>query len=299
MTSHVWNRATIVGCGLIGASFALALKERGICRLVAGWDSEPRVLDEALKLGVIDEVDPCFRSASATPSASDLIYLAMPVRDVISFLKDMGSHVKPDAVVTDTGSTKVEICRIAKTHLPKDRHFIGGHPIAGSHLSGLSHARADLFAGAPYILIGENADESTGFLKVKQTVAGLGSQVYRMRASQHDRVMSLLSHLPQVTSIALRGTVRKRLGSDFFMKVAGTGYEDMTRLAESSWSIWEDILRTNAGPIADALEGLSERLCRLGKELRRLETDRTFELPETRRLFKPFKEPQDRRGSVL
>ncbi len=285
MTAYVWNRATIVGCGLIGASFALALKQDGVCRSIGGWDCEPRVLDEALKLGIIDEVDSCFSFASSTPSESDLIYLAMPVGGIISFLKNLGSQVKPDAVVTDAGSTKVEVCRTAQTHLPKDRHFIGGHPIAGSHLSGPAHARLDLFAGAPYILIGENSDESTALLKVRQTVTALGSQVYRMRAAEHDRVMSLLSHLPQLTSVALSGTVRKRLGSQFFLKLAGTGYEDMTRLAESSWSMWEDILRTNAAPIADALEGLGERLCVVSKELRQLEADPTSKLSETRRLF--------------
>src|SRR5207245_8509666 len=157
-------------------------------------------------------------------------------------------------------STKVEVSRTALTLLPEDRRSIGGHPITGSHLSGLLHAREDLFADAPYILIGDTSNESPAFLKVKQTVAGLGSQVYRMRASEHDRVMSLLSHLPQLTSVALNGTVRKQLGSEFLLKLAGAGYHDMTRLAESSWSMWEDILRTNASPIADALEGLSEKL---------------------------------------
>jgi prephenate dehydrogenase len=286
MTAYVWNRATIVGCGLIGASFARALKKNGICRMLAGWDCEPRVLDEALKLGIIDEVDTCFSSTSSSPSASDLIYLAMPVGSIISFLKDLGSQVKPDVVITDAGSTKVEICKAAQTYLEKDRHFMGGHPIAGSHLSGLSHASPDLFAGAPYILIGENSDESAAFLKVKQTLTALGSQAYRMRAVEHDRVMSLLSHLPQLTSVALSSTVRKRLGSAFFLKLAGTGYHDMTRLAESSWSMWEDILRTNAAPIADALEGLGERLCVVSKELRQLEADPTSKLSETQRLFK-------------
>ena len=220
MPAYLWNRTTIVGCGLIGASFALAIKKKGICGLVAGWDREPQVLEEALRLGIIDDVDGGFASSSLSPSASDLIYLAMPVGGILSFLKDQGSRAKAGAVITDAGSTKAEICAVANDYLPGDRHFIGGHPIAGSHLSGPAHARADLFAGAPYILIGENSRESAALLRVGQTVSVLGSHVYRMRASEHDRVMSLLSHLPQLTSVVLSETVRKRLGSDFFLELS-------------------------------------------------------------------------------
>src|SRR5688572_16007896 len=112
MEPFLWNRATIVGCGLIGASFALALKQKGICRVVAGWDSDPLVLDEALRLGIIDEADPCLSLScdSLSASATDLIYLAMPVGGIIKFLKDLGSRVQPGAVITDSGSTKAEIC---------------------------------------------------------------------------------------------------------------------------------------------------------------------------------------------
>jgi len=286
MEFFLWNRVTIVGCGLIGASFALALRKRRICRLVAGWDSEPTVLDEALKLKIIDEVDTCFSPASSSRSASELIYLATPVRGVIKFLKDFESKINSGTVVTDAGSTKVDVCRAANTYLSKDRQFIGGHPIAGSHLSGPAHARPDLFAGAPYILIGEDSTESAvAFLKVKQTVATFGSQVYLMQAHEHDRVMALLSHLPQLTSVALSAAVRKQPGSDFFLKLAGTGYQDMTRLAESSWSMWEDILHTNAAAIASALEALGKNLCTVSNELRQLETNPALTLPETRRLF--------------
>jgi len=286
MTSYLWDRVTVVGCGLIGASFAIALKQNNLCRTIAGWDSEPRVLSEALKSGVIDEVDNCFAFGSNSQSNSDLIYLATPVRSIISFLKHDGSRTKPGAVITDAGSTKVEICATAEIHVRPDRHFIGGHPIAGSHESGLAHARVDLFAGTPYVLIQRATSNDDALTRVEQTIEALGSRVFRMKASQHDQVMASLSHLPQLVSVALHDTAGRQLGSDFLFKLAGNGYRDMTRLAESSWPIWEDILRTNSVPIADALDSLAERMSLLSKELRKVETNPSTELSRTRRLFK-------------
>src|SRR5688572_9128722 len=149
-----WNRVTIIGCGLIGASFALALRRAGACAQIAGWDSSASELDEAVRTGVIDDVDQAFANPGLVDaknpgegvSRSDLIYLAMPVGEIIDFLRTRGSQIRPDAVITDAGSTKVEICRAARLYLPEAHQFIGGHPVAGSHLHGLAHARSDLFA---------------------------------------------------------------------------------------------------------------------------------------------------------
>src|SRR5829696_4182034 len=130
----MWNRITIVGCGLIGSSFALALKPKGGAVRIAGWDSSAAVLDEALRRGIIDEIDQSFRNGGR--SSSDLIYLAMPVTEIIRFVQESGDRLKPGAVLTDAGSTKIEICRAARTHLTKEVCFIGGHPMAGSQQSG-------------------------------------------------------------------------------------------------------------------------------------------------------------------
>src|SRR6267143_1818738 len=164
----LWNRVTIIGCGLIGAFFALALRRAGACAQIAGWDSSGSELDEAVRTGVIDEVDQAF--ASEGVSSSDFIYLAMPVGDIIEFLRERGRQVKPGAVITDAGSTKVEVCRAARLHLPKAQQFIGGHPVAGSHLQGLAHARSDLFAGAPYVLITDgDSDQVHAHPELKET----------------------------------------------------------------------------------------------------------------------------------
>jgi len=199
VTLPLWNRVTVVGCGLIGASFALGLKKNAVCNLVAGWDCDPRVLDEALSLGIIDEKDSSF-SSQVSPSRSELFFLAMPVNGIISFFKDCGSQIPPGGVVTDAGSTKTNVCDVAQTYFPpgnSDRYFIAGHPVAGSHLSGLSHARADLFEGAPYVLIADDNEDSAPLRRVKETINRLGARIHLMSAREHDRVMALLSHLPQ------------------------------------------------------------------------------------------------------
>src|SRR5918993_286614 len=112
-----WDRVTVVGCGLVGASFALALKGAGACASVAGWDADPAVLNEALRLGAIDEVDEAFKEGGV--SRSDLVYLATPVGQIVEFLRAGAPHVRPGAVVTDAGSTKVEVCRAARAHAQK------------------------------------------------------------------------------------------------------------------------------------------------------------------------------------
>src|SRR5215210_7982651 len=125
MSTHKWKRVTIVGCGLMGASFALALKRSGMETRIAGWDCSETVLKTALERGVIDEVDRSF--SNETISAADLIYLAMPVSGIVQFLRTYGSHAKEGALITDTGSTKAEVCRAACGYLPKGRNSVGGH----------------------------------------------------------------------------------------------------------------------------------------------------------------------------
>ena len=132
MTTKIkWRQVTVAGCGLIGSSFALALKRAQLAERVLGWDTSASVLDQAAVLGVIDDVDDAFSVGDV--STSDLIYLATPVLEIIRFMRERITLTKPGAIITDAGSTKRLVCRAAEKHLPPDRHFIGGHPIAGGH----------------------------------------------------------------------------------------------------------------------------------------------------------------------
>ena len=282
LTENGWGRVTVVGCGLIGASFALALRRAGACARVAGWDASPSALDEALTRGIIDEVD--YAVADGGVSESDLVYLATPVGAIIEFLRERGPQIKPGAVVTDAGSTKREVCRAARESLPRDRHFVGGHPVAGSHLRGPAHARADLFEGAPYVLTvdesGRDRDEVDGDesecneserrarAAFAETLRRIGARVTLMTAREHDRAMALVSHLPQLVSSTLAATVAAQPDGAALGRVAGAGFGDMTRLAASEWSVWRDILETNPSEVAAALDAFLSKLAMVRDELR-------------------------------
>lgn len=283
-----WNRVTIIGCGLIGASFALALRRAGACARIAGWDNSASVLDKAVLTGVIDEVDQAFaiKGASEGVSSSDLIYLAMPVGEIIKFLRERGRQIKPGAVISDAGSTKVEICRAARLHLISAQQFVGGHPVAGSHLQGLAHARSDLFAGAPYVLIADrNQNEGRAYAALKETLDLLGARVTSMTAVEHDRVMARVSHLPQIVSSALAAVTKDQPDVDALINLSGAGYRDMTRLAFSSWSMWGDILTTNSTETVAALDALVGKLTAVRDELHDCSERVGGELTITRKLF--------------
>jgi prephenate dehydrogenase len=289
MSEPLWERVTIVGCGLVGASFALALKHARLCERVAGWDSSASVLGEAIRRGVIDEVDRAFVEGGV--SSSDLIYLAMPVREIIRFLRERASQAKPGAIITDAGSTKREVCRAALGFVPPDRQFVGGHPVAGHHLGGLAHARADLFEGASYVLIKEESEAARPALDVlTEAIERVGARARLLTASEHDRAMAIVSHAPQLLASALASVVSEQGDAAALRSLAGAGYRDMTRLASSPWPIWRDILATNPLEVADALDALVAKLSAAGAELREYaKRGGASELNITRGLFEGSK----------
>jgi prephenate dehydrogenase len=259
-----WNRVTIVGCGLIGASFALALRESGTCRLIAGWDIAEDVLQEVLRRGMIDEVDSSF--AAGEVSESELIYLAMPVGGILEFLRGHGQQIKPGALVTDAGSTKIEICRVAREHLPDGVVFVGGHPIAGREHSGLGYSDAELFRDAPYVLVSDSG-ETGHFRALRETLSAIGARVTLMTPEAHDRALARVSHLPQLVSSTLAATLQSEPDAPSLLDLSGSGWRDMTRLAESSWSMWRDILESNPGQIAAAVDVFAQKLDIVREEL--------------------------------
>lgn len=245
-----FKRVTIVGVGLIGGSFALALRRAGIAERITGCDTREG-LDKALALGVIDAAEESF--ALGRVCDGDLIYLAAPVGGILNFLRTRGNLLKPGAIVTDAGSTKREICRTARETLPKTVAFIGGHPMAGSEKAGAESASADLFRGAPYALItGDNVD-SNALSAVRDLICKLEAVPIELTAEQHDRIIARVSHTPQMLATAL-AVAAERSDNIESLKSAGSGFVEMTRLAESRWSVWEDICRTNADEIAAALD---------------------------------------------
>ena len=302
MNGGAWERVTVVGCGLVGASFALAARRAGVCRRLAGWDVSPAALAEAVRRGVVDEADEAF--ARGGVSESDLIYLATPVGGIIDFLRSRARRVKAGAVVTDAGSTKREVCRAAREREQQDWFFVGGHPVAGSHRPGLPDARAELFAGAPYVLAGvEDGSDPRALAALAETLGRMGARVRVMSADEHDRALALVSHLPQLVSGALAATVAGRPDAPELCGLAGAGFRDVTRLAASPWGVWRDILSTNPAYVADALDAFAEKLSAVRDELRARAETGAGDLSAARALFDqtaPFEQaPTARRDAGL
>lgn len=245
-----FKQLTVVGVGLIGGSFALAARRAGIAERITGCDA-PEVLDRAIALGVIDGPDESFELGR--PSDADFVYLAAPVGSIIGFMRSRARLLKPGTVVTDAGSTKREIFRAARESLPRSVHFVGGHPMAGSEMSGVEFASADLFSGAPYAIVAdENVDPNvTGV--VREVVDKLEAVPFEMTPDHHDRIVARISHAPQMLSTALALAAARSKNADA-VAAAGSGFGDMTRLARSSWSVWKDVCKTNGDEIAAALD---------------------------------------------
>ncbi|HEY3136853.1 MAG TPA: prephenate dehydrogenase/arogenate dehydrogenase family protein [Blastocatellia bacterium] len=250
-----FDHIAIVGVGLIGGSFALAARRAGLAERITGLDSKA-VIDKARARGVIDDGGETFEEARV--ARADLVYLAAPVGAILSFLRSNGPSLKPGAIVTDAGSTKRDICRAAREALPPEIVFVGGHPMAGSERTGVEFADANLFSGAPYALIADRNEPEDGLHMMTEVVESVGAHPVVLTAEQHDRIAARISHVPQLLSTALALAVSQAPQPET-LRMVGSGFAELARLAESRWSVWEDICRTNADEISSALdEAISE-----------------------------------------
>ena len=248
---------TVAGVGLIGGSFALALRRIGYRGRILGVSS-PKTLELASQLGVIDEG----RDLDSALPQSDLVYMAQPVERIIEQLGPVRERVPRHALVTDAGSTKAAIMRQARTLFADGPHFIGGHPMAGKEGRGVQLADASLFVGAPYALVptGAALPESPIVEEFCRWLDAMGCRGRVMRASDHDRAVAWTSHLPQLASTALAATIGAGIEDGRDLEISGDGLRDMTRLAASPYAVWSGILRTNHGPIDEALAALVREL---------------------------------------
>jgi prephenate dehydrogenase len=261
----------IVGVGLIGASFGLALRKSGFTGEIIGVSSESAIAG-GLKHGAIS------RAASLEQAAqsADLIYLAQPVDRILQTIPQLANAIRPQTLVTDAGSTKQAIVSCALAHLPANA-FLGGHPIAGKEQRGPDAADADLFRNRPYVLTPTN--DSARTLQEEQfrsALISIGCVVMEMSPETHDHTVAFTSHLPQLLSTALAATL-KRDGDASLTQVFGTGLLDMTRLALSSPELWNSILSTNKTQVAQAVDSLVKVLLELKANLGEREMANTFD----------------------
>lgn len=258
----------VVGVGLIGGSFALALRAAGFTGTVLGVSSE-RSTRAALERGAIDAAAPLEEAAAR----ADLIYLSQPIGGIIDSLGRLRGLVRPQTLVTDAGSTKAAIVRAAR-----GMNFLGGHPMAGKEARGVEEAEAALFRGRTYVLTPETAEglETPAAAGFVEWLKRIGAEPLPMSAAEHDLTVAATSHVPQLASTALASMVAERVPGER-IRVAGSGLADMTRLALSSYSIWRDILATNTEAIDQALLAYIEKLQHIRENLRTRESQREFE----------------------
>lgn len=250
------NTVAIAGVGLIGGSFALALRQAGFSGTIAGVSS-PRTIAEALEHRIID------REMTLPEAAreADLLLLAQPIQRIISLIEELAPHLGPHTLVTDAGSTKRLICQAAARHLPAAQ-FLGGHPMAGKESRGASSADAGLFRGRTWVLTRSSDHPFPSWLRK------IGANVLILDPEEHDRTVAFTSHLPQLVSTALGCTVGAGLERPEQLKAGGPGLIDMTRLALSPYDMWNDILTTNATDVDTALEAMISRLQSMRGRLR-------------------------------
>ncbi len=252
-------KITIIGCGLIGGSIALALKQRRPDCSVACLDL-PESIPAIREAGVSDQIGTLEDLGSHVPESS-VVIVATPVQSVLETIALLGPFVRENTIVTDVGSTKKRIMTEAPRLLPPGVHFIGGHPMAGSEHSGVQAADPLLFSDRVYVLCPYPDTPPNALLSLLDFVEGILAVPITIDPEEHDRVMAMVSHLPQLIAVAL---MHSALAGDaehaMLDKIAGRGFLDMTRLAASDYGIWKGILETNQEAIGQAVGRFSESL---------------------------------------
>ena len=251
----LFPRIAILGVGLIGASTALAVKARGMCRAVLGYGRNEANLRRAVELGIIDDyrMDP-----REICSDADLVILATPVGTFGELVRTIAASLKRGAVMTDVGSVKGKLVSEIESLLPDAVFYVGSHPIAGSDRAGIDDAREDLFDGALCIVTPTGRTDREMKEKVAALWEGVGCRVEFMDPQRHDEVYGAVSHLPHVVAYALVNAI-----ADFdaeCIEYAGQGFKDTTRIALSSPELWRDIAILNRETIVGLIEILKQRL---------------------------------------
>ncbi len=256
-----FGKIVVFGTGLIGGSFALALKAAGAVEEVVGFGRAPGTLRIAQELGVIDRagINPAHEIGDA-----DIVLVATPVAQMPEIFSRIAPYLGPNTLVTDGGSTKGDVVAAAraafKGHIGK---FVPAHPIAGAENSGPAAARWDLYRGKKVVVtpLAENNDDRLD--RIKRAWALCGADIYELTPEQHDRVFAAVSHLPHVLSYALVHDLATREDADLFFTFAASGFRDFTRIAASHPEMWRDICLANRQALLQELERYQAQLCEL------------------------------------
>lgn len=239
----MFEQLGLIGCGLMGGSFALALKKAGLVKRVVGYSKSPSTTDRARQLGVIDVEAP---SALLAAAGADIVLLAVPVAATQDTLKAIKHLVTPQMLVMDVGSTKSDVVHAARQAL-RDRvgSFVPAHPVTGREVSGVEYADADLYQGRQVILTPTERTLSAQLQKAESVWTALGCRVQSMSPESHDTAFAAISHLPHMLAFAMMNGITAQAEGETFLSVAGPGFRDFTRIAAGDAKMWRDILLAN------------------------------------------------------
>ena len=270
-----FRRIAVIGTGLIGGSFALAVRKTFLGLTVVGYD-RPETVEKALARGAITKTAPDLASAVR---GADLVFIALPIARTIEAFPDIARAASTSTLVTDTCSTKAVVCRASQQHFKSGAAFLGGHPMAGKEHSGIDYAAAEIFRDAPYALIARDAPGDSRFSAFAELVAAIGARPVWTDAETHDWAVGVVSHLPQLVSLALARVVQDETDETGLpLSLAGQGLQDTLRLAGSPYSVWRDIMLTNTDNISHALDRLAQAIDYLRTQLSSKEIEQEFRI---------------------
>ncbi len=239
----MFEQLGLIGCGLMGSSFALALKRAGLVKRVVGYSKSPSTTERARSLGVIDVEAP---SALLAVSGADIVLIAVPVSATEATFKAIKHLVTPQMLIMDVGSTKRDVVDAARRALREQvGSFVPAHPIAGKEVSGVEHADPDLYSGKQIILTPLDRTHATQVQQAIDVWSALGCNVLKMTPESHDAAFAAVSHLPHLIAFALMNSITGQGQGQDFLALAGPGFRDFSRIAASDPHVWRDIMISN------------------------------------------------------
>jgi prephenate dehydrogenase len=261
----MFEQLGLIGCGLMGGSFALAMKKAGLVKRVVGYSKSPSTTEKARQLGVIDVEAP---SALLAISGADLVLVAVPVAATEATFKAIRHLVTPKTLLMDVGSTKRDVVEAARRTLgPQLGSFVPAHPIAGKESSGVDHADANLYVGKQVILTPIERTLTAHLANADKLWTALGCKVRRMSPDAHDAAYAAVSHLPHLLAFAFMNGIESQAERDSFLSLAGPGFRDFTRIAASDPKVWRDILSANKDELLAQSRHFSQALQRLEQRI--------------------------------
>jgi len=267
----MFNQLGLIGCGLMGGSFALAMKRAGLVKHVVGYSKSPSTVIQAQKLGVVDQAA---ESALLAVSGSDIVLIAVPVAATEPTFRAIRHLVNPNVLFMDVGSTKGNVVEGARRVLKERfRSFVPAHPIAGKEVAGIAHADATLYDGCQVVLTPTVETDMALIERARAAWTGIGSQVRVMTPEAHDAAFASVSHLPHLLAFSAYLAVMHQPDGKLFLELAGPGFRDFTRIAASDPAVWRDILLANRDKVLAQAEQFKSTLFRFEAAMREGQAD--------------------------